>query len=171
MRTSILVGAVALVAFGGGVALGQYGGTTQYVRIPLYGAGAAPAANDQTSEVQPEWAKRVESKLDKLLKLLEELDEKTPDTSKTGTNAALQTAAETCAKCHADNFKADGGGFQLFQNGDFRNFSERDVDKIVTELERERMPPPKSKYKLTPTERTALLEAFKPTTNKGKGTP
>lgn len=138
------------------------------VRVPHYGAGLAPeqpAAAAPPGEVQPEWAKRLETKIDRMLKLLDELDA-TPD-EKTGakppTAAALQSGAEVCARCHsATTYASDGNSFQLFDEaGAFRKFNERDIDKIVGELVKERMPPPK-KAKLTKEERVALIEAFSP---------
>jgi mono/diheme cytochrome c family protein len=154
---------VAAGTFGAGVVYGQYANGT--ITVPLYGAGAAPAATE--GEPQPEWAKRVESKVDKLLKLLEELDDKTPDKAAPVAAAgnALQAGAEACAKCHAaDNYKEKGDGFQLFTaDGSFREFSDRDVRKILKELESGTMPPPKSSVKIAGPERAALVEAFKPT--------
>jgi mono/diheme cytochrome c family protein len=159
---------VAGGTFGAGVVYGQYAANT-YVTIPHYGAGAGPQTGEPPpAEPQPEWAKRVEQKVDKLLKLLEELDDKTPDkAAPVAAGNALQSAAETCARCHAaDNFKAKGDGFQLFNDkGEFRELSDRDVRKIVKELEGRTMPPPKSGNNLREDEYSALIGAFKPTTN------
>jgi mono/diheme cytochrome c family protein len=139
------------------------------VTLAHYGAGLGPAA-DAPVDVQPEWAKRLEAKVDKLLKLIEEeaakgADEAAPVAGAGRTAGSnLQAGAEVCAKCHAaDVFKADGGGFQIFTDkGEFRDFSERDLRKIVAELEGQTMPPPKSKVALPKAQHDALLEAFKP---------
>lgn len=154
---SIVAGFVLVVMFAtASTPLGK-----EVVKLPAYGAGMAP---QQQSTIPPELEKRladIESKLDKLLNLIEaEASIQQPGAD------ALISGATKCSQCHLPNVaQGKGGGFTLFTNeGHFVDLQERQKQQVLKRLStidpNFQMPPPRSGVQLTEQERAALLSAF-----------
>jgi mono/diheme cytochrome c family protein len=143
------------------------------VSVPLYGVGLAPqqpATPGEGNSVEERLA-RMEAKLDKLLKLIE--DELTPvdppadpKAAASQPPAALISGASKCANCHMPTTAGDkGGGFALFTAaGTFANLNQRQLAQVRKRLATTdpsfQMPPPGSGTVLTDPERAALVSAF-----------
>ncbi len=137
-RCTVLALVAALTGFGIGIAADRSFADTHYVaKVPLYGAGAAqPVGAEPVAEGQPDWAKRMEAKVDKLLKLLEELDDKTPDPM-TGASA----------------------GEELFFRADLTAADRARIVRKVKATGEARMPPPDAPQ-LTDAEKATMVAAF-----------
>jgi mono/diheme cytochrome c family protein len=140
------------------------------VTVPLYGAGLVQPAAAPGQSVE-ERLTRMEAKLDKLLKLIEDAAADVPagDPTKApprANQAALVRGASACATCHHVNVaEQKGGGFRLFApSGAFAALTPRQKVQLQKRLSTEdpafRMPPPASGVKITDEERAALAAEF-----------
>lgn len=157
-----------LGGFGYVLATNPPGYGTPVVTVPLYGAGLTQQPDNKESV--EERLIRIESKLDKLLKIIE--DELVPDPppsdpkASTLPTAALISGATKCAGCHAaDKSEEKGGSFALFTPaGTFATLNNRQLlqlrKRLVTTDPSFQMPPPKSGVLLTESEKAALVAAF-----------
>jgi mono/diheme cytochrome c family protein len=149
-----------------------------HVNVPYYSASyqpaetQAPPTNDQIGEILVR-LKRMEDKLDEVLKIAREPEQGLPQGNPPGQPPSgpprpgelLRSAAGKCASCHhADVFEKKGGGFQLFgEDGQFyTKLTARDQRKIVQMVEEGKMPPPETGKKLTEEEKKALAGSFRP---------
>jgi hypothetical protein len=135
--------AACLMAIGGIIATVAHAGDYPMVTalIPAYGAGAAQSLSDPPPpEVQPEWSKRLEAKVDKMLKLLEELDASPGDT------------APPAAAANAQVPEAD-----LFFRADL---SAAERERVAKKVANGSMPP-KDAEPLAAEEKAAMVAAFR----------
>jgi mono/diheme cytochrome c family protein len=166
-RVAVLI---LTVTAGAGLCLAQYGSQATYptTTLPLYAGGMVqaqpPAAEAPAAE--PPWVQRIEGKLDRLLKLVEDEAGADPK-AKAGGGAgdALVSAAGKCAACHApDVAKQAGGDFTFFQkDGDGLQMIPASTENEWRTLRRNlpKMPPADNKKgvaPLTPAERQAMDE-------------
>lgn len=165
------VGLALLFWSSAGFAVAQPYTYTQYaaaplLTVPLYGAGYAPAQPPAAQQGGDDRLKRIEEKLDRLLKLLEEGAEEPAADAKDAAkpSAALVNAATKCYACHSPAAAPDKGGkFVIFDDkGAIRtNLSTRDLRKIQTEVGEGTMPPPDSGQRLSGDEKSELFKFFK----------
>lgn len=149
----------------------QYYPATAYVKIVAYGASLiplAPQAAAQKADDTAERLKRLEEKLDRLLKLLEQQGGQPAAAQQPGAApSALVSAATKCAACHFPDVADEKGvGFTFFnKEGDIVAVPERDrrraIDRINSDDPKKKMPPPASGA-LTAAEKTELLKVFAP---------
>lgn len=150
--------------------------------VPHYAAGYTPppAADDKPPAETPvpftdadrSRMRRIEDKLDELIKLAKESNELPADPNKPAPAPApnpkppspLLSAATVCAGCHhADVFENKGGGFQLFkEDGTFAKLAARDVKHLQEMVTAGKMPPEKTGRKLSDEEKAALIGAVTP---------
>lgn len=143
-------------------------GSYPTVTVPLYGAGLAQAPAPAPGDVTDVKAdlKRIEEKLDRLLKLLEDAAKDDPSGPAKAPGSALSSGATKCAACHfPDVAEQKGGGFKLFTAaGAFAQLTPRQrtqvVKRVTTADPSFLMPPPKSDVRLTDAERAALVSEF-----------
>lgn len=150
----------------------QYVTPSAFMRVPLSGASWVNPEEQPAAQPPPsndERLKRLEEKVDRILKLLED-DSAAPQppAEDTKSQAQLQAALSTCVGCHNDRDAAKKGDrFVLFNvNKDgqsvFRDdFDKRELRKIQNEVTDGTMPRKSSGKKLTPEQKTALLDEIK----------
>jgi hypothetical protein len=151
------------------------------LRQPLFGAGwvppepAAPPAARAEAAPDGDQLRRIEEKLDRLLRLLEGLAGEEPGGPKAerpvadGKADLFSAAVNTCVTCHSDRTSKKGDEFVLLRHGPKTadgqetvairdDLGRADLRRIVKKIEAGDMP--KSK-KLTPEERDAILTEFR----------
>jgi hypothetical protein len=160
-----------------GLATHQYPVKRQAILAgPAYGAvyttpQQAHASSGGLAEEDRSRLRRIEDKLDEILRIAKEEMAVTPEKPAGGTPAPagedpLRTGAAKCAACHDQGvFNDKGGAFQLFVrnddgSGDFAKLTENDRRRIVKKIESGQMPP-KDTPQLTDAEKKALTDWFK----------
>lgn len=140
-----------------------------YATMPLYGAALAATPAQPQAQADPvrDDVRALREEIAELRKLLQQLlseggPQRAPDVP-----AALQSAATKCYACHGpETAKDKGGGFvQFTPEGSFRQFTSRDLRKLIQEVSEGTMPPKESGQALTKEEQTALLNVFKSLAN------
>lgn len=148
-----------------------------YVTVPLYGAGmvsgqnspvASTGLDDRLDKLEAKISS-LESKIDKILTLLETEEISAPARADNNPDRQLQTlrtAAAKCATCHDVSVcEEKGGGFCLFTSQrTFANLNLRYRQRVIQRLKTDdssfMMPPPRSGHILTAEEKAALLSIF-----------
>src|SRR5262245_44081576 len=122
---------LVLIFAGAAWATGQYVVAPATVVVPHYAAAHVPAEQhadgDRLAAIESR-LRRIEDKLDEILKLAKEGTEPAePTAADPSAREVLKTAAAKCAACHhADVFEAKGAGFQLFTaDGKFAKLTNR----------------------------------------------
>lgn len=157
-RVAVLVLLLSFLGYVAGYATAQNYYQSARLTVPAYGAGLAePGSQTQQGQLD-----RLEAKVDKILKLLEELEDKPNDGKPAPGEApsALRSAAGVCAKCHhTDVANEKGNGFAMFdEEGKFAKIADRDRRRLISYVSTGKMPP--APQKLSEAERKAMIGAF-----------
>lgn len=173
--------AAVLILSGAGLSMGQYPpARTGYqaaspLVVPAYALGIKedpPTTPAPRQQGEPPWVKRLEDKLDKLLRMVEDeatgADPKVAAAPQPGQNAKelLEEVLGGCAACHAPDSKKDGGNKVFFEAKagglDFvLPTTEEAWNKQVRKVRLNQMPPPENNKHvapLTPAQKSAILD-------------
>lgn len=71
--------------------------------------------------------------------------------------AALAVFNAKCVSCHGNTAARDGGGLVLVENGAIAKLTDRQIRKVVSQVVRGAMPPPKTKVQLSEEEGGIIL--------------